>query len=101
MVLYYISQRIGEFKILKQLFMSKEKGIYTGVIEKDEYGNYICGEYLLDYKYTETNKFKIGDVINIKTAIANPSDMSANWYPKKSRNFFLANDKPNPETFKE
>jgi hypothetical protein len=75
--------------------MAKEntKGVHTGPIEKDEYGNYFCGEYLLDYKYTEANKFKVGDVINIKTVIANPSDASAGWYPQKSRNFFLANDK--------
>jgi hypothetical protein len=34
--------------------MSKDKkGVYTGIIEKDEHGNYFCGEYLLDYQYTE------------------------------------------------
>ncbi len=72
--------------------MSKEKGVYTGIIEKDTYGNYFCGEYLLDYQYTEKS-FKLGDEINLKTVIANPSDKSYNQYPKKSRNFFLANDK--------
>ena len=73
--------------------MSKDKkGVYTGIIEKDKDGNYFCGEYLLDYKYTEAN-FKLGDEINIKTVIANPSDKSYNQYPKKSRNFFLANQK--------
>jgi hypothetical protein len=46
----------------------------------------------LDYKYTEAS-FKLGDEINIKTVIANPSDKSYNQYPKKSRNFFLANQK--------
>ncbi|GEP49718.1 hypothetical protein FNO01nite_03900 [Flavobacterium noncentrifugens] len=77
--------------------MTKQKGVYTGIIEKDEHGNYFCGEYLLDYKYTEQNKFKVGDEINIKTIIANPSDASAGWYPQKSRNFFLANAKENPD----
>lgn len=73
--------------------MAKEKkGVYTGKIEKDGHGNYFCGEYLLDYKYTEAN-FKIGDEINIKSVIANPSDKSYNQYPKKSRNFFLTNEK--------
>ncbi|WP_333599533.1 hypothetical protein [Flavobacterium sp.] len=72
--------------------MAKEKGVYTGIIEKDEHGNYFCGEYLLDYQYTVAN-FKEGDEINIKSAIANPSDKSYNLYPKKSRNFFLANQK--------
>ena len=69
------------------------KGIYTGIIEKDEEGNYFCGEYLLDYQYTEAS-FKLGDEINIKSVIVNPSDRSYNKYKKKSRNFFLANDKP-------
>jgi hypothetical protein len=73
--------------------MSKEqKGIYTGLIEKDEYGNYFCGEYLLDYQYTVSN-FKEGDKINIKSVIENPSDKSYNLYPKKSKTFFLANEK--------
>ena len=72
--------------------MAKEKGVYTGIIEKDENGNYFCGEYLLDYQYTEAS-FKLGDEININTIIANPSDKSYNQYPKKSRNFFLSNDK--------
>ncbi|WP_130735794.1 hypothetical protein [Flavobacterium sp. J27] len=74
--------------------MSKEKkGIYTGKIEQDEKGNFFCGTYLLDYKYTMT-KFKIGDEITIKSVIENPSDISYEQYPKKSKDFFLANDKP-------
>jgi hypothetical protein len=72
--------------------MATEKGVYTGIIEKDKDGNYFCGEYLLDYQLVEKN-FKLGDEINLKTVIANPSDRSYNQYPKKSRNFFLANDK--------
>ncbi len=73
--------------------MSKEqKGVYTGLIEKDAYGNYFCGEYLLDYQYTVSN-FKEGDKINIKSVIENPSDKSYNLYPKKSKIFFLANEK--------
>ena len=77
----------------KNTIMSKDKkGVYTGIIEKDADGNYFCGEYLLDYQYTEKN-FKVGDEINIKSVIVNPSDKSYNQYPKKSRNFFLANEK--------
>lgn len=48
---------------------------------KDADGNYFCGEYLLDYQYTEKN-FKVGDEINIKSVIVNPSDKSYNQYPK-------------------
>jgi hypothetical protein len=80
------------FENINKSIMSKEKGVYTGIIEKDQNGNYFCGEYLLDYKYTEAG-FKLGDEINIKSVIANPSDRSYNQYPKKSRNFFLANQK--------
>lgn len=70
--------------------MSKEKkGIYTGKIEQDEKGNFFCGEYLLDYKYT-TAKFTIGDEITIKSVIENPSDISYDQYPKKSKDFVLA-----------
>ena len=77
--------------------MAKEKGAYTGPIEQDEFKNFFCGEYLLDYKNVVKNKFKVGDIVNLKTVIANPSDASAGWYPKKSNNFFLANDKPAPD----
>lgn len=72
--------------------MSKEKGVYTGKIKKDNDGNYYCGEYLLDFQTVEKN-FKLGDEINIKSVIVNPSDKSYNLYPKKSRVFFLANEK--------
>jgi hypothetical protein len=72
--------------------MSKDKSIYTGIIEKDEHGNYFCGEYLLDYQYTAAS-FAIGDKISIKSVINNPSDKSYNLYPMKSRNFSLAKEK--------
>lgn len=68
------------------------KGIYTGIIEKDENGNYFCGEYLLDFQMVSKG-FLLGDKITIKSVIVNPSDKSYNLYPKKSRNFALANDK--------
>ena len=78
-------------KIIK--IMSKEKkGVYTGIIEQDAEGNFFCGPYLLDYKYTVAS-FKIGDEVNLKTVIENPSDISYDKYPKKSRVFFLANQK--------
>lgn len=71
--------------------MSKDKkGVYSGLIEKDENGNYFAGEYLLDYQHVEKN-FKIGDKITIKSVIDNPSDKSLEKYPQKSRDFFLFN----------
>lgn len=68
------------------------KGIYTGIIELDENGNYFCGSYLLDYQMV-VRSFKVGDTITIKTVIVNPSDKSFAIYEKKSRNFAIANDK--------
>jgi len=69
------------------------KGIYTGIIEKDLNGNYYCGEYLLDYQLV-LKGFVLGNEITIKSVIVNPSDKSYGIYPKKSRNFSIANDKP-------
>lgn len=70
-----------------------QKGVFTGIIEKDENNNYFCGEYLLDYKIASTN-FTVGDWITIKSVIENPSDISYDKYPKKSKNFDKANHKP-------
>lgn len=75
--------------------MAKEnkKGVYTGIIEQDDSNNFFCGPFLLDYKHVISN-FKLGDEVNIKSVIENPSDASFGKYPKKSRDFFLANKKP-------
>ena len=70
-----------------------QKGIFTVIMEQDENGNYFCGEYLLDYKLASSNH-AIGDWITIKSIIENPSDISYNQYPKKSKNFDKANNKP-------
>jgi hypothetical protein len=70
-----------------------QKGIYTGIMEKDENNNFFCGEYLLDYK-TAISNHNLGDFITIKSIIENPSDISHNKYPKKSKNFDKANNKP-------
>ena len=75
-----------------KIMAKEQKGVYTGIIEKDENGNFFCGPYLLDYQQASKN-FKLGDKVNIKSVIENPSDKSYNQYPKKSSNFFLANDK--------
>jgi hypothetical protein len=71
------------------------KGIYTGIIEKDENGNYFCGQILLDFKMVAAS-FTIGDLVTVKAVIVNPSDLTYNKYPQKSKNFALANLKPEP-----
>lgn len=70
-----------------------QKGIYTGIIEKDENNNFFCGEFLLDYKMVQA-KHVVGDMITIKSIIENPSDISYNKYQKKSKKFDKANNKP-------
>lgn len=73
--------------------MSKDKkALYTGIIEKDAEGNYYCGEYLLDYRQVAAG-FKEGDRITINSVIENPSDNSYDKYPKKSKDFALADKK--------
>ncbi|MGQ7947548.1 hypothetical protein [Flavobacterium sp. WC2509] len=69
-----------------------QKGVFTGIMEQDENKNYFCGEYLLDFKMAQ--KHALGDWITIKSVIENPSDISYNKYPKKSKNFDKANRKP-------
>lgn len=78
------------YTFVKNKIMSKEKGVYTGIIEQDADGNFFCGPYMLDYKLV-VSKFKLGDEVNIKTIIENPSDKSYDKYPKKSNLFFLSN----------
>ena len=80
---------IRTFEKNKQIMSKDKKGVHTGIIEKDADGNYFCGEYLLDYQYTEKN-FKLGDEINIKSVIVNPSDKSYNQYPKKIEKFLFS-----------
>lgn len=70
-----------------------KKGLYTGIIEKDDNNNFFCGVYLLDYKMVMA-KHALGDLVTIKTVIENPSDISYKKYPKKSKNFDKANLKP-------
>ena len=70
-----------------------QKGIYTGIVEKDENNNFFCGIYLLDYKMV-IEKDLLGKLVTIKSIIENPSDISHNKYPKKSKNFDKANNKP-------
>ena len=36
-----------------------QKGVYTGIIEKDENNNFFCGVYLLDYNMFSLNHFVI------------------------------------------
>ena len=69
-----------------------QKGVFTGIMEQDENKNFFCGEYLLDFKMAQ--KFNLGDWITIKSVIENPSDISYKKYPKKSKNFDKANNKP-------
>ena len=62
-----------------------QKGVFTGIIEKDENNNYFCGEYLLDYKMVQA-KFNVGDWVTINSDLANPNCMIYDKSPKKPSN---------------
>lgn len=53
----------------------------TGIIEQDEKGNYHCGEYILNYTYTQAN-FNLGDNIQIIEFQDNTSPKTKFYYPK-------------------
>jgi len=65
------------------------EGLYQGVIEKDENGNFFCGPLLLDYQLVKAN-FKIGDRISVKKVVGNTSAKSSAAYPQKAVKFSLA-----------
>lgn len=73
-----------------------KEGIYKGIIERDEKGNYFCGPYLLDFKMVEA-QFKVGDKVSLKKVIANNSRISVDAYPQKSIKFFLAGEEHDNE----
>ncbi|WP_312789257.1 hypothetical protein [Sphingobacterium sp.] len=66
-------------------------GLYQGIIEKDDNGNYFCGPYLLDYQIVETY-YKVGDRVSLKTIIKNTSRKSMEAYPHKSVKFSYATE---------
>lgn len=68
-----------------------KKGLYIGIIEQDEKGNFFCGPYLLDYKMVVAG-FKLGDKISVKRVVTNPSDISFDKYNKKSVKFSMAGE---------
>lgn len=53
----------------------------TGIIQKDDKGNYYCNEYILNYNYTHSN-FEIGDNIQIVDFQDNSNDKTSSQYPK-------------------
>ncbi|MBL1408290.1 hypothetical protein [Sphingobacterium faecale] len=68
-----------------------KRGLYQGIVEQDEKGNYYCGPYLLDYKLTEAN-FKLGDKVSIKKIVSNTSGKSIEEYPQKAIIFSLVKE---------
>lgn len=68
-----------------------KKGLYQGIIEQDEKGNYYCGPYLLDYQLVE-DQFRLGDKVSLKKIIGNSSRKSSDDYPQKSVKFSLVGE---------
>ena len=55
--------------------------IIVGIIERDENGIFHCGEYILNYTYTQAN-FNLGDNIQIIEFQDNTSPKTKFYYPK-------------------
>lgn len=53
--------------------------IYEGKIDQDEYNNYYCGKYLLNYSYVHGN-FQIGQKINIIQEDINSNPRTRHFY---------------------
>lgn len=64
----------------QNLKLWRKRELPEGIIEKDQSGNYFCGEHLLFKAHVEKNN-KIGDVIVITESIDN-NRSSNNKYPK-------------------
>lgn len=71
-----------------------KQGLYQGIIEQDEKGNYFCGPYLLDYQLVELH-FRLGDKVSLKKIIGNTSRKSFDDYPQKSIKFALVGEEYN------
>jgi hypothetical protein len=52
------------------------------IIEKDDLGNYHCGDVLLSYRFVNDNGFQVGDEIRIVSAIENTIFKTKHLYPK-------------------
>lgn len=63
--------------------------VHTGAIEQDENRNYFCGEYILNYIYTDQN-FKLGDEIAILEASDNTNPRTQNIYKYYANRFSKA-----------
>ncbi|MDG4950741.1 hypothetical protein NLM59_07375 [Weeksellaceae bacterium KMM 9724] len=55
-------------------------GGYEGIIEQDNFGNYYCGEYYLNYRLIQEN-FKVGQKIKIKEINVNINKRTSNLFP--------------------
>lgn len=45
--------------------------VYEGAVEKDEFNNYHCGEYLITYSLCDSEKLEQGDIVRIKSSMPN------------------------------
>ena len=59
----------------------------SGVIEQDNYGNYHCGEFLLNATYVTNNNYKVGDIVQIKESSENTQVKSKHLYPRFGSKF--------------
>lgn len=73
----------------KEERIPNDSAIHTGLITQDVNGNFYCGEYQLNYKYTEQN-FKVGDRITILDATENGNFRTKDTYPYFANKYIRA-----------
>jgi hypothetical protein len=79
-VYFGISETINSNRIAQK----KELNISSGIIEKDELGNYHCDFILLTYKHFGENTYRIGDEICITEVCNNSNVRTCHLYPKSA-----------------
>ena len=63
-----------------------EKQVVIGTIQKDSSGNYYCGDYALNNRYTSEN-YNVGDEIEIVESSNNTNFRTKGFYPKYANKF--------------
>ena len=77
---FCIYETINSTKVAKKSELKKA----SGIIEKDEFGNYHCDNTILTYKHFGENQYSIGDEIFITKVCNNTNEKTCHLYPKSA-----------------
>jgi hypothetical protein len=75
-----------DLNILKYKYLDEDNDskIEFATIDKDEYGNYHCGEIILTYLIINENNYKVGDKIKINKFVKNTNEKTIHLFPYKA-----------------